>query len=285
MDKTIPLFAKSKKVESSLVLLDCINRIWTILKEKTKVHDMTNSINYCLKVTQLYQMNMIGQSSIELTSKDLITNNFYKSISYIVECLNIKTIFKFMLYPNTLDNTTLVLLEMEYEDKDTFEVDDFYKDISIEYLEALSIFLRGNAAFLYEYQSILINCNLAKIWKYIVNNKHLGSVSPSGIKLCDEIDQTGDKFTYIIQNEVQYGKLNKCDRDNGKKWTFAFEVYDKEYTQMLCLISFFFLYINENMVFIAYNHDFNKPIDQISLNEISKRKKDFLNDIKKYMEK
>lgn len=286
MDKTIQLSIKTKRVESSLVLLDCINRIWPILKDNTKVDEISNSINYSLKIAQFFQMDQTNQSPIQLTCKDLITNNFFKSISYLIEFLDIKTTFKFMLYPNTLDNTTLLLLEIEYEYKDRIEVNSFYKDISVAFLEDLSKYLRVNTAFLNEYQSILINCNLAKTWNFVVGNKHLDSVSPNEpVKLFDKVEKIGDKFIYTMQREIKYGKLTICNRDNGKKWTFAYEVYDKDYAVLYCQISFFFLYINENMVFIAYNHDFKEPIDQISLNATSQRKKDFLNDIKKYLEK
>lgn len=92
---------KIKKYESSLVFSDHINRLWRLLKDKSKLLSLCCSIH------------LISNDLSNISCVELISSNFYKSVSYLILLLNNTTInFKFILYPNTSDNSTLLFLEL-----------------------------------------------------------------------------------------------------------------------------------------------------------------------------
>ena len=94
-----------KKFKSSLVYPDYINRLWRLLKDKSKILEICTNI-------KLFDSNKEQQQSNSLLNNisflDIVSTNFYKSVSYVVHLINNTTLnFKFILYPNTSDNSTL----------------------------------------------------------------------------------------------------------------------------------------------------------------------------------
>ena len=236
----------AKKFESSLVFPDQINRLWRLLRDKSKLLYICCSIN------------LISNDLSNISCLELISSNFYKSVSYLILLLNNTTInFKFILYPNTSDNSTLLFLELStfYEEKN-----ENLKEIPSEFLKSLSTYLKNTSMFLYEYESILLNCDIVPIWNYIINESNFDEVTVQSNK-----KMIGDIFMYkIYENDVKYAKVTKIERDCVKKqWTFCFDLYNsKEDSNVECEVGFFLLITKENNIFLSYHHDFKSPIEQ-----------------------
>lgn len=260
-----------KKYESSLVFSDHINRLWRLLKDKSKLLSLCCSIH------------LISNDLSNISCVELISSNFYKSVSYLILLLNNTTInFKFILYPNTSDNSTLLFLELS-----TFfeEQNENLEEIPKEFLLSLSMYLKNTSIFLYEYESILLNCDIVPIWNYIINETNFEEVLAQS---SNSIKKVGDTFMYkIYENDVKVAKVTKIERDFAKKqWTLCFDLFSsKEEGNVECEVSFFLLITKENNTFLSYHHDFKSPIEQSELNILAKKKKKFLNEIKTMFEK
>lgn len=247
-----------------------LNRLWRLLKDKSKLLYICCSIN------------LISNDLSNISCLDLISSNFYKSVSYLILLLNNTTInLKFVLYPNTSDNSTLLFLELStfYEKEN-----ENLKEIPKEFVQCLSTYLKNTSMFLYEYESILLNCDIVPIWNYIINESNFDDV----LAQWNSIKKIGDTFMYkIYENDVRIAKVTKIERDCVKKqWTFCFDLFNsKEDNNVECEVGFFLLITKENNIFLSYHHDFKSPIEQSELNILAKKKKKFLNDIKRLFEK
>ena len=275
-----------KKFKSSLVYPDYINRLWRLLKDKSKILEICTNI-------KLFDSNKEQQQSNSLLNNisflDIVSTNFYKSVSYVVHLINNTTLnFKFILYPNTSDNSTLLFLELSpyYEE----ENESFFEEIPKRFLEDLFNYLKNNPVFLYEYESIILNCDIVPIWNYIINETNFDQnfLITNKKEYHSELKKVGDTFLYKLnENEFKIAKVTKIDRDFVKKqWTFLFNLYNsKDDDTVECEVSFFLLITKQNNIFLSYHHDFKTPIEQSELNNLAKDKKKFLNEIKNYFEK
>ncbi len=275
-----------KKFKSSLVYPDYINRLWRLLKDKSKILEICTNI-------KLFDSNKEQQQSNSLLNNisflDIVSTNFYKSVSYVVHLINNTTLnFKFILYPNTSDNSTLLFLELSpyYEE----ENESFFEEIPKRFLEDLFNYLKNNPVFLYEYESIILNCDIVPIWNYIINETNFDQnfLITNKKEYHSELKKVGDTFLYKLnENEFKIAKVTKIDRDFVKKqWTFLFNLYNsKDDDNVECEVSFFLLITKQNNIFLSYHHDFKTPIEQSELHNLAKDKKKFLNEIKNYFEK
>ena len=231
-----------KKFKSSLVYPDYINRLWRLLKDKSKILEICTNI-------KLFDSNKEQQQSNSLLNNisflDIVSTNFYKSVSYVVHLINNTTLnFKFILYPNTSDNSTLLFLELSpyYEE----ENESFFEEIPKRFLEDLFNYLKNNPVFLYEYESIILNCDIVPIWNYIINETNFDQnfLITNKKEYHSELKKVGDTFLYKLnENEFKIAKVTKIDRDFVKKqWTFLFELYNsKDDDNVECEVSFFLL--------------------------------------------
>ena len=276
-----------KKFKSSLVYPDYINRLWRLLKDKSKILEICVDIKLLNSDSQNPQNNNSLLNNISCF--DIVSTNFYKSVSYLILQNNNTTLnFKFILYPNTSDNSTLLFLELSsfYEEQN----ETFLSEIPKLFLEDLSNYLKNNPVFLYEYESIILNCDIVPIWNYIINETNFDQnfLITNKKEYHHDLKKVGDTFMYKLnENEVKVAKVTKIDRDFVKKqWTFLFDLYNsKDDDNVECEVSFFLLITKQNNIFLSYHHDFKTPIEQSELNNLAKDKKKFLNEIKNYFEK
>ena len=170
------------------------------------------------------------------------------------------------------------------------ENESFFEEIPKRFLEDLFNYLKNNPVFLYEYESIILNCDIVPIWNYIINETNFDQnfLITNKKEYHSELKKVGDTFLYKLnENEFKIAKVTKIDRDFVKKqWTFLFNLYNsKDDDNVECEVSFFLLITKQNNIFLSYHHDFKTPIEQSELNNLAKDKKKFLNEIKNYFEK
>ena len=80
------------------------------------------------------------------------------------------------------------------------------------------MYLKNTSIFLYECESILLNCDIVPIWNYIINETNFEEVLAQS---SNYIKKVGDTFMYkIYENDVKVAKVTKIERDCAKKqWT------------------------------------------------------------------
>ena len=285
MEGTFPV--QEKKFQSSMIFSDRMNRIWEILKDRNKFMEILTKTDIPLP----------NSNKFNLICRELITNSYYKSISYVLGGI----LIKFSVYPNTLDNSSLVIYEIVYKNENMSSFLEDYKKPNLKlFLELLSLFLKQNPVFLYEYQSILLNCDINKLWYFLINesyytleylNNKINSKKTCSQCLTLPSKKEGDKFIYKFGTETSFYKekyaiIKKIEQDFIKRqWSFSFDLYHTpEYDHLYCNINFFLLIIKDNQIFLTFHHDFKEPIEQQQINILSQTKKSFLNTLKKYFE-
>lgn len=275
------------KYESSLVFPDYINRIWKLLKEKTKIMEICIRIRLIITDNQKKPNNYLLNN---ISCLELETKTFNKSVTYVLILNNNTTVnIKFLLYPNTSDNSTLIILELTtfYEEQN----ENYFSQIPKLFLNELIIYLKKNPVFLYEYESIILNCDIVPIWDFFINETNFEQNFADANKkeiTHKDLKKLGGEFIYKLnENEIKIAKVTKIERDFLKKqWTFMFDLFNtKDDINAQCEVGIFLLITKENNIFLSYNHDFKMPIEQSELNVLAKNKKHFLNEIKNYFEK
>ena len=285
MNVTSPI--KEKKFQFSMIFPDRMNRLWTFLKD-------SNKVQYVINKTQILLSNLNKNS---LKCCEFVTNNYYKAISYSYGHF----LLKFSIYPNTLDNSSLVIHEViSQNENNSLLPNNFLEQSPKRFLEALQLYLKENPVFLYEYQSILLNCEIVKMLDYLINesdysldffNQKNNAKSTSNNSQLHSPKKVGDKFIYKFGtsssfNEMKYAIVTKIEQDLVKKqWYFSFDLYhSNEYAHPYCSVNFFILIIKENQIFLTFHHEFNESIEQSQLNLLAQTKKTFLSYLKKYFE-
>ena len=71
---------------------------------------MGNTRNKFMEILIKSDIPLLNSNKFNLKLGELITNNYYKSISYVLG----EILIKFSVYPNTLDNSSLVIYEIIY---------------------------------------------------------------------------------------------------------------------------------------------------------------------------
>ena len=215
------------KFQSSMIFSDRMNRIWTILKDNKKFTEMLTKSQISI---------LLNSNTADTKCSELITNNYYKAISYTFSnCL-----LKFTIYPNTLDNSSLVIHELILSNPFDFSIDQSkLEQIPKLFLEYLNVYLKENPVFLYEYQSILLNCEIIKIWDFLVNESDFTSEcidnkinaksnnNTSHISTKRTPKKEGDKFIYKFgssehYNKTKYAIVQKIEQDFVKKHIYFF---------------------------------------------------------------
>ena len=283
------------KFQSSMIFSDRMNRIWTILKDNKKFTEM-------LVESQISKL--LNLKTADIKCSELITNNYYKAISYTVN----NFLLKLTIYPNTLDNSSLVIHELISSNQFDSSINQCtLEQIPKIFLEYLNVYLKENPVFLYEYQSILLNCEIIKIWDFLINESDFTlecidnkintkinnniNINTSHVSTKHTPKKEGDKFIYNFgsleyNNTTKYAIVQKIEQDFVKKqWLFSFELYHtSDYSYPYCIVNFFLLIIKDNQLFLSFHHNFKEPIEQKQLNLLANEKKTYLNKIKKYFE-
>lgn len=280
MDKT--------KLEASHVFMYNVNRIWTILKNQQKVNQLLKQEMLKASATKTKSnhdsstSNNQGQSNlsqnqseivnISLTIHEMITNSFFKQITFFMKDNLLKTALqlKFVLYPNTLDNSTLTILEISLAKEEDSNTSILPNDnYAIEFLELFDNYLKVSPECLNEYQSILINSSCKYVLECLLNQRQMRVIAN-----CFKPNYPNKKL-----------KMTKCEKEQGRnQWFIIFELFSKESESILTQIKFNLLMINDNCTFLTFNHDFWSSIEQQQLNSLAQNKKEFLFELKKRCE-
>ena len=154
------------KVDSRSVFEDSISRVTRLLSENKPLEQIINNTKLPFILSDSEEPVIFEYILIELSAYDS-----FKDITWILTCKQIPTPIKllFNITENTIDNTTLVILEMSIVKRELVpekykqKIISSFEKICVEILNNLIIKLKNDSKDIYHYESKIFNYSREKI--------------------------------------------------------------------------------------------------------------------------
>ena len=286
--KNIKIVKMPKKYEASYVLEDSFDRILVLINFGV-FEEITNQT--CLKtiftkepIDTPFKYQMTEFSAYE-SSKNISIIIFHEKIPCGIE-------INFNFKANTLDNTTLLTLEIKLVNTKFTNEHNLNKivkgcqNLCIEYIRGIERYLEQRLEFAYQNESIIIKVNKERIFDYFVHSKMIDFYEGVNIIVPNEENlKVGSKFYFFykclgikIENTII-----KMDNDPKKnKWCIKFSCNSELFKTQD--IHIYLIDLEGGSTFFSLIHKFKESIQFEQIQEIERKKKNLLIRIKDFFE-
>ena len=277
------------KYEATYVYMDTISRICLALSDITNIQSLNNK-------TQLPYLftDKPTPVSFEYEVKEFTSLEYSKTISWLLSSKEVPTqiIYSFNLTPNTLDNSTLLVFEIQIMQQDQIHPDTKQriftgcKNACREMISNIEILLQSNNENIYNYGSIIIEAPIEVVWNYIVKSKYLKLMFKGKIKIQGNPEEVGSVVIHKFQGDnetVVKMKVSYVSKDESKKkWKYRMIPFDGPFQNQE--LHYVFINLEKNKTFLGVHHQFQEQVDIKVMNEVSQKKKKYLSEIKELIE-
>ena len=271
------------KYEASYVYNDSIFRVYNTLST-------IENIKLLINKTLLPFLFTTKPIPIEFTytKGEFISLDYSKKVTWYLSSseINIKITITFSLISNTIENTTLLILELiisNHEDNTAqmkTKIISGCKKICLEMIDNIETLLQNNTDNIYHYDSNIIDASIEQVWNYVTRFEFFKSKKEIKINITGNPECVGSIITYqvegvkgsnlVIQSKVAF--VNK--EDNKQKWKYKLIQIDNNVP--IQELSYVFLKLEDNKTFIGIYNVFSEHVDNTMLNESAHKKKRFL---------
>ena len=288
----------------SYVFKDNINRVWDCFRLpeifnqtiKNKADNITilNGKHYGEVGTEVeYQWK--NSMIIRFEVKEVINKEFYKRIRFYstkIEPFDFKYSCVFHLHWNTIDKTTLFQHELIFDDPNSLKIIDLKhnKQEKMEMCKIIEKILAKRTEDLYQFESIIINTNIEKVWEVISDWKIFQKYVPI---IGEQVDFEGGD-PKVVGCRINIGHLSKNTKFSLKVLECLNSTDRKEYV-LECLegepvspkqeLHFCLILVNEQITYLSFKHQFKESIKYELISSISREKKHILKELKKGIER
>jgi len=285
------------------VFKDHIERIWECFKSPEILANAVKIQAKKMTVTKGSDYSEVG-TTVEFYWKDEIYNEFQitevvntkyykmnKLYSTKLEPLDFKYTYINHFYWNTSDHTTLYKNELIFDDVDALKIIDFKfnKQEKLELCKYIENYLSKKIENLYQFESILINVELERLWEVIKDWRIFQRKVPI---IAEEIQHEGDPLLIGSIIHVSHPSKNSSYslrilrvEDQEDKKELELELFDSKPNCPKQVLKFGLLSLNKNHTLLSFKHEFKEVIKYILINSIAEEKKNILSELKKNMEK
>ena len=271
------------KYEATYVYNDSIFRVYNTLST-------IENIKLLINKTLLPFLFTTKPIPIEFTytKGEFISLDYSKKVTWYLSSseINIKITITFSLISNTIENTTLLILELiisNHEDNTAqmkTKIISGCKKICLEMIDNIETLLQNNTDNIYHYDSNIIDASIEQVWNYVTRFEFFKSKKEIKINITGNPECVGSIITYqvegvkgsnlVIQSKVAF--VNK--EDNKQKWKYKLIQIDNNVP--IQELSYVFLKLEDNKTFIGIYNVFSEHVDNTMLNESAHKKKRFL---------
>ena len=271
------------KYEATYVYNDSIFRVYNTLST-------IENIKLLINKTLLPFLFTTKPIPIEFTytKGEFISLDYSKKVTWYLSSseINIKITITFSLISNTIENTTLLILELiisNHEDNTAqmkTKIISGCKKICLEMIDNIETLLQNNTENIYHYDSNIIDASIEQVWNYVTRFEFFKSKKEIKINITGNPECVGSIITYqvegvkgsnlVIQSKVAF--VNK--EDNKQKWKYKLIQIDNNVP--IQELSYVFLKLEDNKTFIGIYNVFSEHVDNTMLNESAHKKKRFL---------
>jgi hypothetical protein len=278
-----------KKFETSYVFKDIMTSIFSLLIQNENIEKLNNN-------TQLPYLftNKPIPIKFKYLLKEKKCSDINSKISWLINSNQIPTSFSYnyKLISNTIDNSTLLIFQIEITNPNKIEnnlaikVINSCNKICIEMINNIEYLIQEINNKIYQYESDIINSSKEEIWNtfknlnhYLKINKKIKNYIIEGNNL-----EIGTKITviFIDNTSVKYLISYLNNDNNKKKWEIEVIPLENELEKQairLCLIE-----ISKEKCFIYIYHVFNEMPSLEVMKELELKKKNMITIIKNFLE-
>ena len=278
-----------KKFEGAYIISDNIERINHILtfknfEEITYQTSLTKAFsNQPLQTPLIFYFN--GNTSLNYSKEFTFTIVNYE----LPFDIQINLLFK----TNTIDNSTLFTISLFLKNirlqknSNLNKIVKGCKNLCVEYINLLEILLKKTNQFLFQYESIIVNCSNEKIWESIINFEIIKNFYKLSIPNFNPKEIEEGKIIEInLENSrkkmlIKFGKIIH-EKDNKKSELHIIPLDNELSNQEIIFIT---IKLNEEQTFISITHKFNENILFEQIKCIENKKKYLLKLFKQLIKK
>ena len=278
-----------KKFETSYVFKDLMTSIFSLLIQNENIEKLNNN-------TQLPYLftNKPIPIKFKYLLKEKKCSDINSKISWLINSNQIPTSFSYnyKLISNTIDNSTLLIFQIEITNPNKIEnnlaikVINSCNKICIEMINNIEYLIQEINNKIYQYESDIINSSKEEIWNtfknlndYLKINKKIKNYIIEGNNF-----RIRTKITviFIDNTSVKYLISYLNNDNNKKKWEIEVIPLENELEKQairLCLIE-----ISKEKCFIYIYHVFNEMPSLEVMKELELKKKNMITIIKNFLE-
>lgn len=226
--------------------------------------------------------------------QEVINTEIYKKIRFYtsrIYPLDFKYSCVFHFYWNTIEKNTLFQHELIFDDPNALRVIDYKhnKQEKLDMCRMIEKILSKRTEDLIQFESIIINTNIEKVWDVISDWKTFQTYVPL---IAEQVDYGGDDPRNVgtrinIEHPSKYSKFSlrviKSLNTEEKKEYFL-ELFKAEPISPKQDLKFSLIFVNDDITYLSFKHEFREPIKFELINSITREKKHILKELKKRME-
>ena len=271
------------KYEATYVYNDSIFRVYNTLST-------IENIKLLINKTLLPFLFTTKPIPIEFTytKGEFISLDYSKKVTWYLSSseINIKITITFSLISNTIENTTLLILELiisNHEDNTAqmkTKIISGCKKICLEMIDNIETLLQNNTENIYHYDSNIIDASIEQVWNYVTRFEFFKSKKEIKINITGNPECVGSTITYQVEgvegsNLVIQSKVAFVNKEvNKQKWKYKLIQIDNNVPVQE--LSYVLLKLEDNKTFIGIYNVFSEHVDNTMLNESAHKKKRFL---------
>ena len=278
-----------KKFETSYVFKDLMTSIFSLLIQNENIEKLNNNT----QLPYLFTNKPIPIKFIYLL-KEKKCSDINSKISWLINSNQIPTSFSYnyKLISNTIDNSTLLIFQIEITNPNKIEnnlaikVINSCNKICIEMINNIEYLIQEINNKIYQYESDIINSSKEEIWNTFKNLNHYLKINKKIKNYIIEGNNLGigTKITviFIDNTSVKYLISYLNNDNNKKKWEIEVIPLENELEKQairLCLIE-----ISKEKCFIYIYHVFNEMPSLEVMKELELKKKNMITIIKNFLE-
>lgn len=297
---------------ASLIMNDNLYRVWKFIRDVTYLSSIAPSISGPLKMlhgTNTWSLSNIFEffyiNSFTVKAKCIKIKSTYspKKVQITWDCTSIGVhhIKTSTLYAESNSNRTLVKITLdllEVKDIETPKIEGgYFKNALQHILMSYNKFIPESVDHLTEYQSFIVQKDLDKVWKFVINFKNLKGMSSF---IGDNFENKGDpdkkgsfwkcisnmdhKINFLRVSEVMNGK-NKNNKKSKRNFKiYAVETFGSQNTFIKQEMRMKITQVYGNKCQVALTHVFKEKITKKFLFYFSKVKHEFMEKLKEKLE-
>ena len=261
------------KVDSRSVFEDSISRVTRLLSENKPLEQIINNTKLPFILSDSEEPVIFEYILIELSAYDS-----FKDITWILTCKQIPTPIKllFNITENTIDNTTLVILEMSIVKRELVpekykqKIISSFEKICVEILNNLIIKLKNDSKDIYHYESKIFNYSREKI-RDVLN--HFSEIMKERGYVTSFKKEDGILiYTLAESNKIVKVKVNKVQfKEKNVKWLISYMPLGEDFKDFL--VDWYFIKIEQDKTLLAINNIYSEQMESDLKKELTLKKK------------
>lgn len=294
--------------EFTFSFAESIDRVWTLIRDLKLLSSLSASNTFPIidiktygetwVVGNIFEGNIMGFSKFcAKCIKNKIYPN-YKKIKwhFTYEEQKIENYLCLTLYKNTFNCRTILLWKESFPPSYFIDKNPYNEYLEIKNKNSLIILskiqkiLEESSINLFQFEGCIIRGDMDDIWSFLIEPQKLKIIAPLycfDAEIVDNQSNTIGRKVKIYHDSKNYSfhiitKIEK--KKNCKKWLLKIDFYDEDKNKPSKEVTVNLIKINKDECYLSIFHEYKKPSTVKEIQELSKKKKYVLENLKDFLE-